>query len=305
MTAFVIRRVLGAVWVLVGVAVVVFFIVHLTGDPASVMLPPEATQADIAAFRHAEGFDRPLWQQFVTFAGQALHGNFGDSLRHNTPALGLALERVPATLELGFAAIFIAVVVAIPAGILSALRPNTVYDFAARIFALLGQSGPTYWIGLMLILVFGVWLEWFPVSGIGGLSHLVLPAVTLGLFSMAKLMRLTRGALLDILHSDFLRTAVAKGVGRWRLIGHHAMRNAWLPIITQVGVELGTVLSGALITETIFAWPGIGRLAIQAIYDRDFPIVEVVVLLAASIFVILNLIVDLAYAALDPRIRYD
>ena len=305
MTAFVIRRVLGAVWVLAGVAVVVFFIVHLTGDPASVMLPPEATQADIAAFRHAEGFDRPLWEQFLTFAAQALHGNFGDSLRHNTPALGLALERVPATLELGFAAMFIAVIIAIPAGVISALKPNTAFDFGARVFALLGQSGPTYWIGLMLILVFGVWLGWFPVSGIGGLSHLVLPALTLGLFSMAKLMRLTRGALLDILHSDFLRTAVAKGVGRWRLIGHHAMRNAWLPIITQIGVELGTVLSGALITETIFAWPGIGRLAIQAIYDRDFPIVEVVVLLAASIFVILNLIVDLAYAALDPRIRYD
>ena len=305
MTAFVIRRFFGAAWVLIGVAVVVFLIVHLSGDPAAIMLPPEATQADIAAFRHAAGFDRPLWQQFLTFAGQALVGNFGESLRHNTPAMGLALERVPATLELGFSAMLIAVLVAVPAGIISALKPGTPFDFAARIFALLGQSGPTYWIGLMLILVFGVWLGWFPVSGIGGLSHLVLPALTLGLFSMAKLMRLTRGALLDVLHSDFLRTAVAKGVGRWRLIGHHAMRNAWLPIITQIGVELGTLLSGALITETIFAWPGIGRLAIQAIYDRDFPVVEVVVLLAAAIFVILNLLVDLTYAALDPRIRYD
>ncbi|MBV8600786.1 MAG: ABC transporter permease [Candidatus Eremiobacteraeota bacterium] len=305
MTAYVLRRIFGAAWVLVGVAVVVFFIVHLTGDPAAIMLPPEATQADIAAFRHAEGFDRPLYEQFAKFAGQAIRGDFGDSLRHNTPAMGLALERLPATLELGFAAMFIAVLVAVPAGIVSAVKPNTPFDFAVRLFALLGQSGPTYWIGLMLILVFGVWLGWFPVSGIGGLSHLVLPALTLGLFSMAKLMRLTRGALLDVLHSDFLRTALAKGVGSWRLIGHHAMRNAWLPIITQIGVELGTLLSGALITETIFAWPGIGRLAIQAIYDRDFPVVEVVVLLAATIFVILNVIVDLMYAALDPRIRYD
>ncbi|MBV8150977.1 MAG: ABC transporter permease [Candidatus Eremiobacteraeota bacterium] len=305
MTAYVVRRIFGAVWVLIGCAVVVFFIVHLSGDPAAIMLPPEATQADIAAFRHAEGFDRPLYDQFITFAVQALHGNFGDSLRHNVPALSLALERVPATLELAFTAMLIAVIVAVPSGVISALRPNTALDFAVRIFALLGQSAPTYWIGLMLILVFGVWLGWLPVSGMGGLSHLIMPAVTLGLFSMAKLMRLTRGALLDVLHSDFLRTALAKGVGRWRLIGHHAMRNAWLPIITQIGVELGTLLAGAIITETIFAWPGIGRLAIQAIYDRDFPVVEVVVLLAAGIFVVVNTIVDLGYAALDPRIRYD
>ena len=194
MTAYVIRRLFGAAWVLVGIAVVVFFIIHLSGDPAAIMLPPEATQQDIAIFRHNAGFDRPLWVQFVAFATQASHLDFGDSLRHGTPALGLALERLPATLELGLAALVIAVGVAVPAGVISAVRPNTPLDFGLRILALIGQSGPTYWIGLMLILIFGVQLGWLPVSGIGGLSHLVLPALTLGLFSMAKLMRLTRGA---------------------------------------------------------------------------------------------------------------
>ena len=299
------RRLVGAVWVIFGVAVVVFVILHLTGDPATVMMPPDATAADIAAFRHNHGFDRPLYVQFLAFAGAALHGDFGDSLRHGEPALGLVLERLPATAELTFAALVLAVVVAIPAGTIAAVERNTVADYVARVFSLLGQSTPVYWLGIMLILIFGVQLGWFPVSGIGGLSHLVLPAITLGLFSMAKLMRLTRGAMLDVLHSDYLRTALAKGVRPWRVITHHALRNAWLPIVTQIGLELGTLLSGAIITETIFAWPGIGRLAVQAIYDRDYPLVEVAVLVAAISFVVINLFVDLAYAALDPRIRYD
>ena len=305
MTAFVLRRLVGAVWVVIGVAVTVFVILHLTGDPAAVMMPLESTPQEIAQFRHVHGFDRPLIVQFGDFAWHALRGDFGDSLRHGEPALGLTLERVPASAELAFTALALAVIVAIPAGVLAAVRRNSVLDLGARIFSLLGQSAPVYWLGIMLILIFGVQLGWFPVSGIGGVKHLVLPAVTLGLFSTAKIMRLTRAAMLDILRSDFLRTAAAKGVRPLRLIVHHALRNAWLPIVTVIGIELGTLLSQAIITETIFAWPGIGRLAVQAIYDRDYPIVEVVVLFGALSFVALNLLVDLTYAALDPRIRYE
>ena len=305
MTAFLLRRFVGALWVVAGVAVTVFVILHLTGDPAAVMMPLESTQAEIAAFRHAQGFDRPLYVQFAAFAWNALHGDFGDSLRHGEPALSLTLERVPASLELAFTALSLAVIVAIPAGVVAAVRRNSLADVAARLFSLVGQSTPVYWLAIMLILVFGVQLGWFPVSGIGGLSHLVLPAITLALFSMAKIMRLTRASMLDVLGSDFLRTARAKGVGPLHLIVYHALRNAWLPIITVIGIELGTLLSQAIITETIFAWPGVGRLAVQAIYDRDYPIVEAVVLLSALSFVVINLFVDLAYAALDPRIRYE
>ncbi len=305
MTAYLIRRAIGALWVVVGVAVTVFVILHLTGDPAAVMMPLESTPQEIAQFRHNRGFDRPLWLQFGTFAWSALHGDFGDSLRHGEPALGLALERVPASVELALAAISLAVLVAIPAGILAAVRRNSLLDILARVFSLIGQSMPVYWLGIMLILLFGVQLGWFPVSGIGGLKHLVLPAITLGLFSMAKVMRLTRASMLDILQSDFLRTARAKGVLPLRLILHHALRNAWLPIVTVIGVEIGSLISQAIITETIFGWPGIARLAVQAIYDRDYPIVEVVVILAAVSFVAINLLVDVLYAALDPRIRYE
>jgi peptide/nickel transport system permease protein len=305
MTAFLIRRIAGAFGVVAGVAVVVFIILHLTGDPAAAMMPLESTQAEIAAFRHAQGFDRPLWVQFASFAWNLLHGNFGLSLRHGEPALGLALERVPASAELAITALVLAVVVAVPAGTVAAVKRNSALDVAARLLALVGQSTPVYWLGIMLILIFGVQLGWFPVSGTGGWQHLVLPAITLAMFTMARIMRLTRGSMLDVLQSDYLRTAVAKGVGSFRLIWHHALRNAWLPIVTAIGIELGTLLSQAIITETIFSWPGIGRLAYQAILDRDYPVVEAVVILGAVSFVVINLVVDLAYAALDPRIRYE
>jgi peptide/nickel transport system permease protein len=304
-TAYLVRRLVGALWVMLGVATIVFLVLHLTGDPAAVMMPLEATADQVAQFRHEEGFDRPLIVQYGTFMWALLHGNFGDSLRHGEPALGLALQRLPASAELALTALALALLIAIPVGILAAVRRNSWLDLGARVLALLGQSAPVYWLGLMLILIFGVQLGWFPVSGIGGARHLVLPAITLGLFSMAKIMRLTRSAMLDILRSDFLRTAQAKGVQPLRLITHHALRNAWIPIVTVVGIELGTLLSQAIITETVFSWPGIGRLAVQAIYDRDYPVVEVVVSIAAASFVLINLAVDLAYAALDPRIRYD
>lgn len=305
MIAYVVRRLVGAVVVLAGVGTIVFAILHLTGDPAAVMMPPEATSAEIATFRHEHGFDRPLPVQYVAFALAAAHGDFGTSLRHGEPALGLALQRVPASAELALAALLLALVVAIPAGVVSALRRDGALDLAVRVLSLVGQSMPVYWLGIMLVLVFAVGLGWFPTGGGGAANHLVLPAITLGLFTMAKLMRLTRAAMLDILGSDFLRTARAKGIGSLRLVFHHALRNAWIPIVTVVGIELGTLLSQAIITETIFSWPGIGRLAVQAIADRDYPVVEAIVVLSASSFVALNLLVDLSYVALDPRIRYE
>jgi ABC-type dipeptide/oligopeptide/nickel transport system permease component len=304
LTAFLARRALGALWALIGVAIVVFLILHLTGDPTSVMMPPESTAAEMAAFRHAQGFDRPLIVQFVSFALAAAHGDLGLSLRHQEPAMSLALARLPATALLGSAAFAIVLLVGVPAGVISALRPRTPIDYAARIIALVGQSAPTYWIGLMLILLFAVLLGWVPASGIGDWRNLVLPAATLGFFSTAKLMRLTRAAMLEVLEADYVRTARAKGLTAWRTVIGHGLRNAWLPIVTQLGTELGALLSGAIITETVFAWPGIGRLAVQAVFERDFPVVEAVVLVAATTFVLLNLAVDLLYAVIDPRIRY-
>lgn len=305
MLAFLLRRLGGAIVVLAGVAAVVFFILHLTGDPTAIMVAPDATHEEIAAFRHAQGFDRPLVVQFMSYAAGLARGDIGESLRHQTPALALVLERLPATLELALFALAVMVLVAIPAGVISAIRPNSPIDWTVRLFALIGQSAPTYWIGLMFILLFGVSLGWLPVSGIGGFNHLILPGLTLGFFSAAKVMRLTRASMLETLGTDYLRTASAKGLAPFRVIVNHALRNAWLPVITAVGIEFGTLLSGAIITENIFAWPGIGRLAVQAVADRDFPVVEGVVLLTATIFVLINVLVDVTYAALDPRIRYE
>ncbi|MBV9439503.1 MAG: ABC transporter permease, partial [Candidatus Eremiobacteraeota bacterium] len=283
MAAYLARRAFGALWALIGVMIVVFLILHMTGDPASVMMPPEATKAEIDAFRHEQGFDRPLIVQFGTFALAAAHGDLGVSLRHQVPAMSLALERLPATMLLASSAFAIVVLVGVPAGVLSALRPRTWIDYAARVIALIGQSAPTYWIGLMLILLFAVQLRWTPASGFGDWRNLILPAATLGFFSTAKLMRLTRAAMLEVLSADYMRTARAKGLTAVRVSLGHGLRNAWLPIVTQLGVELGTLLSGAIITETVFAWPGVGRLAVQAVFERDFPVVEAVVLLAATI----------------------
>jgi peptide/nickel transport system permease protein len=304
MVAYLVRRLFGAVLVLAGVTVAVFLILHLSGDPALIMLPPEASQQDVINFRHEYGFDRPVLVQFGDFAWHAIRGDFGTSIRHGDPAMGLALERLPATAELAFSALLLAMIVAIPAGIIAAAKRETAIDYFVRGVSLIGQAAPVYWLGIMFILVFGVALGWLPVSGMGGWRHLLLPMVTLGAFTTAKLMRITRSGMLDVMRADYVRTALAKGLSSFRVTVRHALRNAILPIVTVVGLELGTLLSGAVITETIFSWPGIGRLAVQAIYDRDYPVVEAVVVLTAAIFVGLNLLVDLTYAVFDPRVTY-
>ena len=303
MTTYVVRRLAQSVIVLLGISVVVFVILHLTGDPTLLMLPPDATAEEVARFRRAMGFDDPLPVQYWRFLKGVLRGDFGNSLRHDEPALALVFERMPATLELTAVALGVALVLAIPAGIVSAVFRNTVLDYVSTVVALLGQAMPTFWLGIMLILVFSVGLQALPSSGRGGAANLVLPAITLGLFTSARIMRLTRSGMLEVLGQDYVRTARAKGVGERRVVWKHALKNASIPVITIVGLELGTLLGGAVITETIFAWPGVGRLSVQAIYNRDYPLVQAAVFVLASTFVMVNLVVDLLYTHLDPRIR--
>ena len=304
MRSYLLRRLWQSLLVLFGVSVVVFLILHLTGDPAALLLPPDATAEDIARFRTAMGFDDPVAVQYVRFLKGAVRGDFGQSIRHGEPAMGLVVERLPATFELAGAGLLIAFTLAIPAGIISAVRRNTTVDYLSTVVALLGQAMPTFWLGIMLILVFSVRLNWLPSSGRGGLEHLILPAITLGLFTTARITRLTRSGMLEVLGQDYIRTARAKGVGEPPVVWKHALKNASIPIVTIVGIELGTLLGGSVITETIFAWPGVGRLSVQAIFNRDYPVVQSAVFLLASTFVIVNFLVDVIYTYLDPRIRF-
>ncbi len=303
MNSYLLRRLWQSVLVLFGVSVVVFLILHLTGDPAALLLPPDATAEDVARFRKSMGFDDPVVVQYVRFLKGALRGDFGESLRHGEPAMGLVVERMPATFELAGAGLLLALCLAIPAGIISAVKRNTLVDYVSTVVALLGQAMPTFWLGIMLILVFSVRLNWLPSSGRGDLQHLILPAITLGLFTTARITRLTRSGMLEVLGQDYIRTARAKGVSEPPVVWKHALKNASIPIVTIVGIELGTVLGGSVITETIFAWPGVGRLSVQAIFNRDYPVVQAAVFLLASTFVIVNLLVDVVYTYLDPRIR--
>ena len=303
MKVYLLRRLLQSVLVLFGVSFVVFGILFLTGDPALVLLPPDATVEDVAKFRKEMGFDRPFLVQYGRFLSGALQGDFGQSVRHGEPAFDLVMERMPATFELSGAALLIALCLAIPAGIVSAVRRNSVLDYFSTVVALLGQSMPTFWLGIMLILLFSVQLNLLPSSGRGGWEHMLLPAVTLGLFTTARITRLTRSGMLEVLSQDYIRTARAKGVANPPVVWKHALKNAAIPIVTIVGIELGTLLGGSVITETIFAWPGVGRLSVQAIYNRDYPVVQAAVFTLSATFVLVNLIVDLLYTYLDPRIR--
>ena len=303
MKVYLLRRFLQSLLVLLGVSFVVFGILFLTGDPALVLLPPDASADDVAKFRESMGFNDPFFVQYGRFLLGALRGDFGQSIRHGEPAFDLVMERMPATFELSGAALAIALCLAIPAGIVSAVRRNSVLDYISTIVALLGQSMPTFWLGIMLILLFSVQLNLLPSSGRGDWQHMLLPAITLGLFTTARITRLTRSGMLEVLSQDYIRTARAKGVGNPPVVWKHALKNAAIPIVTIVGIELGTLLGGSVITETIFAWPGVGRLSVQAIYNRDYPVVQAAVFTLAATFVLVNLVVDVLYTYLDPRIR--
>ncbi|HET7265704.1 MAG TPA: ABC transporter permease [bacterium] len=304
MGAFVARRLLESATVLLGVSFLAFAVLFLSGDPTYLMIPENYTRQQIAEFRHQMGFDRPWYVQYGEFLGRAVRGDFGASLRSQLPALPLVIERMPATLELAVVAMLLSLAVALPVGVVAATHRRTLVDTTSMVAGLVGQSAPGFWIGLVLILVFGVELRWLPVSGRGGLSHLVLPGVTLAMFSMGRNARVVRASMLDALGHDFIRTAYAKGASRLAVLYRHALRNALLPIVTLIGLDFGVLLGGAIITETVFAWPGVGRLIVNAIYEKDFPIVEAAVVVIAAIFVLLNLCVDVAYGYLDPRIRY-
>ena len=300
---YILKRLFHCIFVLIGISVVVFIILHLTGDPAALLMPMDATPEQVAQFRKEMGFTDPLLVQYWRFFKGTLRLDFGLSFRHSQPALDLVLERMPATIQLTITAMIIAMIIAVPVGIISAIRRNSILDHIGMTGALLGQSTPVFWLGIMLILVFSVTFQWFPSSGRGTLEHLILPAVTLGMFSMARTARMMRSSMLEVLGQEYMKTARAKGLSPRMVILKHALKNALIPVVTIVGMELGTLLGGAVITETIFAWPGVGRLAVQAIYNRDYPVVQAAVFLLASIFVLVNLVVDILYTYLDPRVK--
>lgn len=299
------RRLLLLIPVVLGVLTFVFFILHLIpGDPVEVMLGETATAADRAQLRQQLGLDRPLLQQYLAFLTRAARGDLGQSLHSHEQVSTLLLRALPATLELASGALLISLFLAIPLGVLAATHPSSPLDQGSMLAALVGVSIPNFWLGPMLILLFSVELGWLPVSGRGGLRHLILPALTLGMALSALLSRMTRSSLLETIRADYVTTARAKGLREGVVILRHALGNALIPIITVVGLQFGTLLSGSLITETIFAWPGIGQLTIQAIHTRDYPLVQGTVMVIALIYVTVNLLTDLLYAAVDPRIRY-
>jgi peptide/nickel transport system permease protein len=304
--AYLVSRLLQTLLVIFGVSIISFGLMYLTGDPAVIMLGSGAdlmTQAQINEFRHARGFDRPWYVQYADFAAKAVRGDFGQSLQYYQPAFKVVVDRFPATLELAVLSLFISVIVAIPLGVLSATRPNSIFDHLCTLLALAGQSLPNFWLGILLMLFFGVSLRWLPISGRGDWHNLILPSITLAAFPLARNMRLFRSSLLDVIHTDYIRTARAKGLGENAVMYKHAMRNALLPLVTMLGLQLGFTLGGSVIVETVFAWPGVGRVIIQAINQKDFPVVQAGVTLLALVFTITNLVVDLLYARIDPRIR--
>jgi ABC-type dipeptide/oligopeptide/nickel transport system permease component len=305
MTRYIIRRLALSFVVLIGVSILVFGLIHLApGDPARLMLYDTAPEEEVQAMRKTLGLDQPLYLQYWLFLSKALRGDLGRSLYYKEPALRIILEHMPATAELTFAALLVSLAVAVPMGIVSAVRRDTVWDYAGMLLATIGQATPVFWLGLMFILLFSVQWTVLPSSGRGGIDNLLMPAVTLGAPLMALVTRLVRSGMLDILGEDYIRTARAKGLPNPAIVYRHALRNMLIPLITVVGLQLGALLGGAVITETIFAWPGVGRLVVTAITARDYPLVQAATLLVSVYFVGINLLLDVLYVYIDPRIRF-
>jgi len=300
---FLIYRLLRLMVALWCVVTVVFVVMRLSGDPVPLMLPPDAPIAEMERLRHEMGLDRPIYVQYGVFVNQAVQGDFGRSINFRTSAMRVVWERIPATLELAFASFVCAIVVAIPAGVLSAIRRGSTYDNIVMGVALVGQAAPTFYIGIMLILVCSLWLNLFPTSGRGEWRHLVLPAVTLGAFAMASIARITRSAVLEILQADYIRTARAKGLPERTVIYKHAMRNALLPVITILGLSIPGLIGGSVIFESIFSIPGLGKLFYEAIMMRDYNMIMGSLTIGAVLTLMGNLIADIAYSIADPRIR--
>lgn len=302
---FVFRRAGNGLVSILGASLVIFMISRLSGDPITLMMPPDAPPEAIEAMRVSLGLDRPLWTQYWIFITNALMGDFGTSYRWQQPALTLVLDRLPATIELAAAALLFSVAVAVPLGILSAVYRGGWIDRLGRILAMLGQAMPNFWVGLMLILVFAVALGWLPAFGRGGPEHLILPAIALGWYPVAAQMRIVRSGMLDVMESDYIRLSRALGTPERLLIWKYAFRNAAVPLLTMLGVYFAAMLGGAFIVEVIFAWPGIGRMVVEAVFARDFPVVQAGVLFSSILFVMSNLLVDISYGFVDPRIRND
>ncbi len=288
-----------------GLSLIVFITLRLTGDPVSMLLQAGSpSKADIAEMRRLLDLDKPLPVQYISFVGKALTGDFGRSFHYSTPALGLVLERMPATLTLTLSSMAVALVLAFPLGILSALNRGKLLDFVSQSISLLGVSMPNFWFGILLILIFGVSLQWLPVSGSDGPEYLIMPSVALGIPLMAVLARILRSSMLEVLNADYIRTARSKGLAKSTVVIRHSVRNALIPVVTIIGLQFGTLLGGAVIVETVFSWPGIGRLAVESISTRDYPVVQASVLLLGAILVLVNLIIDILYTVIDPRIGY-
>jgi len=296
-------QIIRIILVLFGISTIAFFLIHLSGDPVLLMLPPEATQEEVEAFRRQMGFDRPLSEQYLHFLSQAVRGDFGNSLKFNQPSLEVVLERIPATLELTFYAILLSVLIAVPLGIYSAVNRNSLAENLVTVTVFLGQSMPIFWTGIMLMLLFGVKLQWLPVSGRGTWAHLIMPAFTLAVWVAPTTLRIVRSSMLEVLQQDYIRTARSKGLSEKVVIYKHALKNAAIPIITIIGFQIGKLLGGAVVTESVFAWPGVGQLVVKAIYTADYPLVQACVIVLALIVAAMNFTVDTMYRYLNPKIK--
>src|SRR5262245_40239274 len=305
MQRYIARRALQSLLALWVMSLVVFTLVRVTGNPLDMMLPMEATTEDYARVSRYWGFDRPLYVQYYIFMTKAVRGDFGNSWKWpGVSAMELVLDRLPATLQLAGFALAISVVIALPIGVLSAVMKGTGWDTAAKIIALLGQSLPAFWLGIVLMWIFAVTLGWFPTSGRGGLQYMVLPAITLGWFQVAAIMRLVRSSMLEVLDSEFVKLTRVKGLAEWKVVWKHCLRNAAIAPLTFFAIIAGVLMTGAVVTESVFSWPGTGLLVVDAVRARDFQVVQAVVIVFAGIFIATNLLVDVLYAYLDPRIRY-
>ena len=305
MQRYIAVRVLQSLVAIFVMSLIVFSLARISGNPIDVMLPIEATTEDYERLTKYWGLDRPLYEQYVTFLKKGIQGDFGESLKYQgKSAMGLVVERLPATLELAGFALLISVIIALPIGVLAAVAKNTGWDAAAKVVALLGQSLPVFWLGIVLMWIFAVWLDWLPSSGRGGLQHLILPAITLGWFQVAAIMRLVRSSMLEVLDSEFVKLARVKGIPEWKVVWKHCLRNAGIAPLTFFAIIAGVLLTGTVVTETVFTWPGLGLLVVDAVRSRDFQVVQAVVIVFAFIFILCNLLVDVLYAYLDPRIRY-
>lgn len=291
---------------LLGVSIIIFTLARLSGNPLDVLVPDEAGPEMVERISKLWGLDKPLYEQYFTFAGNAIQGNFGDSIKwQGQKALDLVLARFPATLQLAALALVVAICLSVPIGVLSAYKKGGWMDTMGKIVALLGQSSPSFWIAIVMIWVFAVQLRWFPTSGRGTWEHMVLPAVALGWFPVASFMRLIRSSMLTALDSEYVKLARAKGLPEWKVVWKHALKNAAIPPVTFLGILVARLLTGSVAIETVFAWPGVGLLALEAVNARDYQVVQATVLLVSCIFIVMNLLVDLAYAYLDPRVRFD